>query len=105
MPQWQRRAASASHVLLYILFFAAPLSGWLFSSAAGFPTVYLGLVQLPDLIAKDQELADVLKVVHRAATWSLGALAVVHAAAAVKHHVIDRDDVLARMIPFLKPRT
>lgn len=105
MPGWQRRAASASHILLYVLFFAAPLSGWLFSSAAGFPTVYLGLVQLPDLVAKNRELADVLKVLHRTATWSLGTLAVVHAAAAVKHHVVDRDDVLARMFPFVKPRT
>ena len=105
MPPWQRKAANVSHVLLYALFFAVPLSGWLFSSAAGFPTVYLGLVQLPDLIAKNRELADVLKVVHRAATWSLGTLAMVHAAAAVKHHVVDRDDVLARMLPIPKSRT
>lgn len=105
MPAWQRRAAGLSHGLLYALFFAAPLSGWLFSSAAGFPTVYLGLVQLPDLLAKNRELADVLKVVHRVITWSLGGLALVHAAAAIKHHGIDRDDVLHRMLPFIKPRT
>ena len=105
VPAWQRQAANASHFLLYALFFAAPLSGWLFSSAAGFPTVYLGLVQLPDLVSKNRELADVLKVVHRAATWSLGGLAVIHAAAAIKHHLIDRDDVLTRMLPFLRPRT
>ena len=42
--RWQRTAANASHHLLYLLFFAAPLSGWLFSSAAGFQTVYLGVV-------------------------------------------------------------
>lgn len=105
MPAWQRAAANVSHALLYVLFFAAPLSGWLFSSAAGFPTVYLGLVQLPDLVEKNRELAEVLKVVHRVATWSLGALAVIHAAAALKHHLLDRDDVLARMLPFLRPRT
>ncbi len=105
MPAWQRNAASVSHVLLYVLFFAAPLSGWLFSSAAGFPTVYLGLVQLPDLVEKNRELAEVLKVVHRMATWSLGTLAVIHAAAALKHHLVDRDDVLARMLPPLRPRT
>jgi len=105
MPAWQRTAAHGSHVLLYVLFFAAPLSGWLFSSAAGFPTVYLGLVQLPDLVEKSRELAEALKVVHRAATWSLGTLAVIHAAAALKHHLVDRDDVLARMIPPFRPRT
>ena len=103
MPAWQRKAAHLSHVFLYALFFAAPLSGWLFSSAAGFPTVYLGLVQLPDLLAKNRELADVLKVVHRVITWSLGGLALVHAAAAIKHHAVDRDDVLRRMLPFIKP--
>ena len=105
MPAWQRRAASLTHGLLYMLFFAAPFSGWLFSSAAGFPTVYLGLVQLPDLLAKNRELADVLKVVHRSITWSLGGLAILHAAAAIKHHVVDRDDVLRRMLPFIKPGT
>ncbi len=105
MPAWQRKAAHASHGLLYVLFFAAPLTGWLFSSAAGFPTVYLGLVQLPDLLSKNRELADALKVVHKVATWSLGLLAIVHAVAAVKHHVVDRDDVLHRMLPFLKTRT
>ena len=105
MPAWQRKAAHLSHVFLYALFFAAPLSGWLFSSAAGFPTVYLGLVQLPDLLAKNRELADVLKVVHRSITWSLGGLAILHAAAAIKHHVVDRDDVLRRMLPFIKPGT
>jgi cytochrome b561 len=104
MPGWQRAAANASHHALYVLFFAVPLSGWLFSSAAGFPTVYFGVWQLPDLIAKNKELADVLKVIHRVLAYSLGAVAVLHAAAAVKHHVIDRDDVLTRMLPFLKPR-
>jgi len=104
MPPWQKRAAHVSHYLLYALFFAVPLAGWLFSSAAGFPVVFLGVVPLPDLVPKSRELADALKVVHRIAAWSLGALALVHAAAAVKHHVVDRDDVLVRMLPFLKPR-
>ena len=104
MLAWQRKAANASHHALYMLFFAAPLTGWLFSSAAGFPTVYFGVVQLPDLLSKSTELADVLKVIHRVVNYSLAALIVLHIAAALKHHVVDRDDVLARMLPFLKPR-
>jgi cytochrome b561 len=87
-----------------VLFFAAPLSGWLFSSAAGFPTVYFGVLQLPDLVGKNPELADVLKVIHRVANYALAALVVLHVVAAVKHHLVDRDEVLARMLPFLKPR-
>jgi cytochrome b561 len=104
MPAWQRTAANASHHALYLLFFAAPLSGWLFSSAAGFPTVYFGVLPIPDLLAKNKELADILKLVHRSLNYALVALVVMHIAAAIKHHVVDRDDVLARMLPLLKPR-
>jgi len=104
MPAWQRMAANASHRALYLLFFAAPLSGWLFSSAAGFQTVYFGVVPLPDLLTKNKELADLLKLVHRFANYTLAALVVLHVAAAVKHHVVDRDDVLARMLPLLRSR-
>jgi len=102
MPEWEKRAAQASHLLLYLLFFAAPLTGWLYSSAAGFQTVYLGVIPIPDLLSKDREVADVLKVVHRWINYSMAGLIAVHAAAAIKHHVRDRDDVLVRMLPFLK---
>lgn len=105
MPPWQRAAANASHHALYALFFLAPLTGWLFSSAAGFQTVYFGVLPIPDLLDKNKELADALKLVHRTANYALATLVVVHAAAAIKHHVADGDDVLARMLPFLKTRT
>jgi cytochrome b561 len=105
MAPWERQLANGTHVLLYVLFFAAPLTGWLFSSAAGFPVVYLGLVQLPDLVPKHRELADVLRAAHKWINYTMAAVIVLHAAAAIKHHVRDRDDVLVRMIPFLKPRT
>lgn len=105
MPAWQRAAAHASHHLLYVLFFAAPLTGWLFSSAAGFQTVYFGFLPIPDLLGKNKELADALKLAHRITNYTLATLVVVHAAAAIKHHLVDADDVLARMIPFLKPRS
>ncbi len=104
MPGWERTAAHVSHVLLYVLFFAGPLTGWLFSSAAGFQTVWFGVLPIPDLIGKNKELADVLQLVHRSIAYTLGGLIVLHAAAAVKHHVHDRDDVLQRMVPFLKQR-
>lgn len=104
LPAWQRTAANASHHLLYLLFFAAPLSGWMFSSAAGFQTVYFGVLPLPDLLSKNKELADILKIVHRYVNYTLAALVITHVAAAVKHHVVDRDDVLARMLPILNPR-
>ena len=99
MPSWERNAAHASHIALYVLFFAAPLSGWLFSSAAGFQTVYFGVLPIPDLLQKNKDLAYVLKISHHWITFALAAVIVVHAAAALKHHFVDRDDVLVRMLP------
>jgi cytochrome b561 len=104
MAPWEQRVANGTHILLYVLFFAAPLTGWLFSSAAGFPVVYLGLVQLPDLVAKNRELADVLRAAHKWINYTMAALIVLHIAAAWKHHLVDRDDVLTRMLPFLRQR-
>jgi len=103
LPVWQQRAATSVHAALYVLILAIPLTGWLYSSAAGVPTVYLGLVQLPDLLAKDKALAAQLKLVHITLNYTLLTLVVIHAAAALKHHVVDRDDVLRRMLPFVKP--
>jgi len=74
------------------------------SSASGFPVVYLGVLPLPDLVAKDKALADTLKLLHFAFNKTLLVLIVLHVAAALKHHILDRDDVLVRMLPFLKPR-
>ena len=103
MPPWERLTAAFTHALLYFLFFAAPLTGWLFSSAAGFQTVYLGVVPIPDLLSKNKEVADVIKAMHRWINYTMAAVIVVHAAAALKHHFIDRDDVLRRILP--APRT
>jgi cytochrome b561 len=105
MKPWERRLANASHALLYVLFFAAPITGWLFSSAAGIQTVYLGFLPIPDLLSKNKELADILKVIHRWINYTMAAVIVLHAAAALKHHFVDRDEVLVRMIPFLRPRS
>lgn len=104
LKPWERRLANASHALLYVLFFAGPITGWLFSSAAGFQTVYLGVLPIPDLLAKNKELAAVLKVTHRWINYTMATVIVVHAAAALKHHFVDRDEVMSRMIPFLRKR-
>ena len=102
MPEWQRRAAAATHATLYVLMLAIPLSGWVYSSSTGVSVVYLGLVPLPDLVAKDKSLAAVLKAVHVTLNLGLVALVSVHAGAALKHHFVDRDAVLPRMLPFLR---
>ncbi|HQR19346.1 MAG TPA: cytochrome b [Burkholderiaceae bacterium] len=96
-PAWQMRAASVVHWSLYGLMFALPLSGWIFSSATGVPTVYLGLWQLPDLVARDRALASTLRWAHQALGWLLLSLVLVHVAAVLKHQFVDRDGLLRRM--------
>ena len=105
MPRWQVAASHASHMLLYLFLIATPLSGWLYSSAAGVPTVPFGIaaLQLPDLLDKDRELAALLKFVHMAINYSLGALICLHIAAALKHQLIDRDGIMSRMLPGKTP--
>jgi cytochrome b561 len=105
MPAWQRLAAEATHVLLYLLMFAVPLSGWLMSSAKGFQTVWFGVLPLPDLLNKDTELGDLLQQVHMILNFSMAALVLAHLGAALKHHFLERDDVLTRMLPFLAKPT
>ena len=99
MPAWQKRAAAWTQGALYLLIIAIPISGWLYSSATGVQVVYLGLVPLPDLLADDRKTAIVLRGVHLTLNFTLAALVCVHAAAALKHHFVDRDTVLARMLP------
>jgi cytochrome b561 len=101
MPAWQRSASHAAHMALYVLFFAVPLLGWAYSSATGFPIVWFGVVPLPDFVPKDRELAELIKPLHRLSAWLLAGVVAVHIAAALKHHFVDRDGVLARMLPFL----
>lgn len=98
MPGWQRRAYHATHYLMYGLFFAVPLLGWAYSSAAGYPIVWFGQFPLPDLLAPDKALAELIKPLHRLAALALLSLAGVHVAAALKHHWIDRDGLLTRML-------
>lgn len=99
MPAWQRKAADAVHILLYILLFAVPVSGYLYSLAAGVPVVYLGLIPLPVLMAPNPALKPLLKDLHFALTMLLAGAVAAHVLAALKHHFIDRDGVLKRMLP------
>lgn len=98
MPAWEQKAAKAAHWLLYALIFIIPVIGWLMSSAHGFQTVYLGVLPIPDLLARDKGAAEGLKAVHELLNMALLATVVLHAAAALKHHFINKDDVLKRML-------
>lgn len=99
MPGWQQRAYHATHHLMYLLFFAVPLVGWAYSSAAGFPIVWFGQIPLPDLLPANKDLAELIKPLHELFALALMALAGLHIAAALKHQLVDRDGLLARMLP------
>jgi cytochrome b561 len=99
MPAWQRGLAHAAHWSLYALFFAVPLMGWAYSSSAGFPVVVFGVLPLPDFVSPDKVLAETLKARHGQLAFALAVVVLLHVAGAIKHHFIDRDGLLRRMLP------
>jgi len=99
MPRWQHWAHHGTHHALYALFFAVPLLGWAYSSAAGFPIVLFGVLPLPDFVSADKALAELIKPWHKFSAYAMAALVVLHVAAALKHQLIDRDGLLLRMLP------
>jgi cytochrome b561 len=99
----ERRAAAASHALLYVVMIAMPLSGWVINSAANFPLKLFWLVPLPAITPPGKDLQELAEAVHGALAWTLAALVAVHVAAALWHHFIRRDDVLTRMLRGPRP--
>jgi cytochrome b561 len=100
MPRWQVRAARAGHALLYVLLFAVPLSGWWFDSVAALrPLYWFGLIEVPHLTGPDKSLKDVAAETHELLFWLLVAVAAGHAAVALYHQFVSRDNVLGRMWP------
>lgn len=103
-PRWEAVAARLVHRSLYVLIFVMPLSGWV--NAAASPTQDLLQMQnmvfdtfpLPDpWVPGVQPIADAAAAVHLWASILLTGILALHVAAALKHALIDRDDVLARM--------
>ena len=104
VPRWQAAASRASHLLLYALMVALPVTGWLYASASpaqdlyGIRNMVFGLFELPDPFRPgNQELADLLGFAHATEAKLLIGLVVLHLAAALKHHFVDRDAILRRM--------
>ncbi|SFS71679.1 cytochrome b [Brevundimonas viscosa] len=104
-PRWQKLVARGTHVLFYVFLIAMPLVGWAASSAAGRDIVWFGLFNWPLLpIGGGRETAGSLMDLHELAGKLLIALVVLHVIGALKHHFIDRDNVLHRMIPLIPRR-
>lgn len=103
MPKRLQMLAHAGHLLLYALMIAIPLSGWLMSSAKGFQTVWFGLLPIPDLLEKNKVFGDLLQSVHMSLNLLFIMVIAGHIGAALKHHFIDKDDILSRMLPTRHP--
>jgi len=98
-PVWECRTARASHVLLYLSMAGMPISGWIVNSASNVPFRIFWLVPLPAIVAPAKRTADLAALVHFSFFILLSALLLVHVGAALRHHFVKRNDVLARILP------
>ena len=97
---WERALGWISHVLLFALIFAMPLTGWMMSSAKNYPVSWFKMFQFPDLVAPAEQTFHQMLDLHHLLFKVLVGVALLHVAGALKHHFIDRNDVLKRMLPF-----
>ena len=93
-----RLGAKLGHSILYLGLFAVMLAGYLISTADGVGIPVFGLFEVPALVSDLPDQADLAGVIHLWLAWGLVIFAVLHALAALKHHFIDRDATLTRML-------
>ncbi|WP_065761322.1 cytochrome b [Pseudomonas defluvii] len=93
-----RVSAKAGHSLLYLGLFAVLISGYLISTADGVGIPVFGLFEVPALLSNLPDQADLAGEIHFYVAWGVVIFAGLHALAAFKHHFIDRDATLVRML-------
>lgn len=99
MPGWERVAAHVDHLVLYLLMFALPLTGWIIDSASNIPFKVFWLFRLPRIVSPSKPLEEVFKEIHDNLSIAFAVLLAVHIGAALWHHFVRCDTVLARMLP------
>jgi cytochrome b561 len=95
----ERFAARASHLVMVLLLIAMPVTGWVINSAANIPFRIFWIFPLAPIVTPDKAVADTAARLHFALFVALSVLLVVHIGAALMHHLVKRDNVLARMLP------
>jgi len=103
LSAWERAAARSSHALLYLLMIVLPLTGWIVNSASNIPFHIFWTIPLPAIVAPDKATADTFALVHRGLFVLLALLLGLHIGAALRHHLVKRNNVLARMLPWGTP--
>jgi cytochrome b561 len=105
MRGWEKMLARGTHILFYVLMIGLPLGGWAASSAGGRVVEWFGLFAWPSLpLPQSRDLARDFMDAHEAGVKVLYVLLALHVGAALKHHFLDRDNVLHRMLPFIPRR-
>lgn len=109
MKPFERVGAVGAHYAFYVMMIGVPLVGWIMVSASplNIPTQIFKTVPWPDFpgIPRSEALADQMKDLHKVMAFGIVFLLVLHIGAAMKHHFVNKDDVLTRMVPFLKQRS
>lgn len=100
IPAWQRFGSTSVHYVLYVLMLAMPLSGWMMATAANKAPSYFGLAVIPmPFVPVDKDLAKFANTSHWLLAWLIVGFVSLHILAALKHHFINKDNVLKRMLP------
>ncbi len=102
VPPWEKLAARTVQALFYLVLFIMPVSGWLMSSFGGHPVIFWAWFNTALPVAKNTHLAENLFTVHSVIAWVIIGLLVLHIGAALKHHFIEKNNVLRRMLPGYK---
>ena len=98
LPAWQAGMARTTHVLLYVVLFAMPITGFLYTAMGGFPVPFFMLYDLARLVPENKPAAEVFKIAHLTLQWVLYVVVLLHVAGALQHHLIRKDGVLRRML-------
>lgn len=96
--RWEIASAHLAHLLLYLLLFVAMISGYLISTADGSSISVFGWFEVPSVTGQIKGMEDTAGAVHYWSTWALVVLAGIHALGALKHHFVDKDETLKRML-------
>jgi cytochrome b561 len=105
IPRWQKAAAHASHLALYLLIILVPLSGLAATSACCAPVNLFWTIPFTLPVEGGMEVARRIFLVHNVLSMALAAILLVHAGAALHHHYVMRDETLRRMMPGADPRS
>ncbi|MFO1259406.1 MAG: cytochrome b [Gammaproteobacteria bacterium] len=98
LPAWQKLAARSVHFVFYLFMFFMPITGWLVTSAAGLPVSFFGWFVLPSLVEPDESNRLLYAEIHQWLAYGLILTLGAHIGAALKHHFINKDNILRRML-------